>query len=155
VPDSIDLTTEVCERLLRDGDVGRVAICTPDGPHVVPVTYWVDAQAVVFRTSPYSLLGTYARNSLLAFEIDHVDEGPRGSWSVVARGRCRSIDHRDEVARLEASEPPRPWATGTRNLFLSIPWSEISGRRLGLRSTRPSVLGDPGELGLVPGVEPS
>jgi nitroimidazol reductase NimA-like FMN-containing flavoprotein (pyridoxamine 5'-phosphate oxidase superfamily) len=142
VPDSIDLTGEECERLMRTGDVGRVAICTPDGPHVVPVTYWVDGRSVVFRTSPYSLLGTYARNSLLAFEIDHVDEGPRRSWSVVARGRCRSIDDHDEVARLEAASPPRPWAPGTRNLFLSIPWSEISGRKLGLRwstSTEPVV----------------
>ena len=88
---------------------------------------------MVFRTSPYSLLGTFARNSLLAFEIDHVDDGPHQSWSVVARGRCHSIDDHDEVARLEAASPPRPWAAGTRNLFLSIPWSEISGRRLGLR----------------------
>jgi nitroimidazol reductase NimA-like FMN-containing flavoprotein (pyridoxamine 5'-phosphate oxidase superfamily) len=135
VPDSIDLTTEECERLMRAGDVGRVAICTPDGPHVIPVTYWVDGRAVVFRTSPYSLLGTYARNSLLAFEIDHVGEGPHRSWSVVARGRCHSIDDHDQVARLEAASPPRPWASGTRHLFLSIPWSEISGRSLGLRNS--------------------
>jgi nitroimidazol reductase NimA-like FMN-containing flavoprotein (pyridoxamine 5'-phosphate oxidase superfamily) len=150
VPDSIDLTTEACERLMRAGDVGRVAICTPDGPHVVPVTYWVDDRSVVFRTSPYSLLGTFARNSLLAFEIDHVDEGPRQSWSVVARGRCRSIDDHDEVARLEATSPPRPWAPGTRNLFLTIPWSEISGRKLGLRwpKAKESV------VGLVPHSEP-
>ena len=135
MPDSIDLTTEACEQLLRAGDVGRVAICTPDGPHLVPVTYWVADRSVVFRTSPYSLLGTYARNSLLAFEIDHVADGPQQSWSVVARGRCRSIDDHDEVARLEAGGPPPPWASGSRNLFLAIPWSEISGRRLGLRWT--------------------
>ena len=133
MPDSIDLTTETCERLMRAGDVGRVALCTPDGPHVIPVTYWVDNGAVVFRTSPYSLLGTYARNSLLAFEIDSIRDGPHQSWSVVARGRCRSIDDHDEVTRLESTSPPRPWASGTRNLFLSMPWSEISGRRLGLR----------------------
>jgi nitroimidazol reductase NimA-like FMN-containing flavoprotein (pyridoxamine 5'-phosphate oxidase superfamily) len=133
VPDSFDLTNEECERLMRTGDVGRVAICTPDGPHVVPVTYWVDDRSVIFRTSPYSLLGTYARNSLLAFEVDQVDEGAHRSWSVVARGRCRSVDNHDEIARLEATSPPRPWAAGSRNLFLTIPWSEISGRRLGLR----------------------
>ncbi len=133
MPDSIDLTTEACERLLGSREVGRVAICTPDGPHVVPVTYWVEDRTVFFRTTPYSLLGTYARNSLVAFEIDHVDDGPQGSWSVVARGRCRAVDDHDQVARLEASSPPRPWASGTRTLFLSIPLSEISGRRLGLR----------------------
>ena len=132
MPDSIDLTTDECVRLMRAGDVGRVAICTPDGPHVIPVTYWVDGTSVVFRTSPYSLLGTFARGSLLAFEVDHVEAWPQHSWSVVARGRCRSIDDHDEVARLEAQSPPRPWAAGARNLFLAIPWSEISGRRLGL-----------------------
>jgi nitroimidazol reductase NimA-like FMN-containing flavoprotein (pyridoxamine 5'-phosphate oxidase superfamily) len=133
MPESVELTTEVCERLLRAGGVGRVAICAPDGPHVVPVNYTVVESAVVFRTSPYSLLGTYARNSILAFEVDHIDHGPRQSWSVVARGRCRSIDDLEEITRLEQGTPPRPWAAGTRNLFLSMPWTEISGRRLGLR----------------------
>lgn len=145
MPDSIDLHTDVCERLIHEGDVGRVAISTPDGPQVFPVTYWVDERRVIFRTTPHSLLGTYARNSLLAFEIDHVGDGPHGSWSVVARGRCHSIDDRDQVARLEASAPAQPWAARTRNLFLSIPWTEISGRRLSLRSSSPKDSG----LGLV------
>jgi uncharacterized protein len=143
MPESIDMTFDVCERLLRAANVGRVAICTPDGPHVVPVNYWVHEQAVMFRTSPYSLLGTYARNSLLAFEIDHLGEVPNESWSVIAHGRCHSIDDHDQIAMLEATSPPRPWAAGTRNLVLAIPWSEISGRRLGLRpgSARGSSVG--------------
>ena len=58
VQDAIDLTHAQCERLLRAGTTGRIALSTPDGPHIVPVNYSVVGDAIVVRTTPYSLLGT-------------------------------------------------------------------------------------------------
>jgi uncharacterized protein len=131
MPDLMDLEPEVCERLLHAGVVGRVAVCTANGPHIVPLNYSVVDDSVVFRTSPYSVLGTTARNTLLAFEVDHVDPENCHGWSVVVRGRCRSIDEAEAIAHVEATWSPRPWASGSRYLYLRLPLSEISGRRLG------------------------
>ena len=86
-----DLTETECEELLRGGLVGRVAACTPTGPHVVPVNYSVVEDAVVFRTTPYSVLGSQARGSLLAFEVDQFDYEYQRGWSVVARGRAEMV----------------------------------------------------------------
>lgn len=131
MPDSMELTTEVCERLLRAGVVGRIALCADDGPHIVPLNYSVVDDFVVFRTSPYSVLGTSGRNSLLAFEVDHVDHDRRHSWSVIVRGRCEWIDDAEAIARIEATSGTRPWASGSRHLYLRLPMAGITGRQLG------------------------
>ncbi|MCX6395798.1 MAG: pyridoxamine 5'-phosphate oxidase family protein [Propionibacteriales bacterium] len=126
-----ELSTEECDRLLRSGVVGRVALSSPDGPHIVPVNYSVVDDMVVFRTTPYSVLGTYGRNAQLAFEVDHFDDEYETGWSVVARGRADAVLDADEVQRINEAWRPRPWASGSRNLYLAVRWSELSGRRLG------------------------
>ena len=131
MPESVELAAEECKRLLRAGTVGRVAVSTPRGPHIVPVNYVVSGDAVIFRTSPYSVLGTHARSSLLAFEVDHLDPDQERSWSVVVRGRCEFIEDPRDLEGGAGSHRPHSWAAGSRNLFLRLPWSEMSGRALG------------------------
>lgn len=133
---SRELSTEDCHRLLCGGVVGRVAISTPTGPHIVPVNYSVVDDAIIFRTTPYSLLGTYGRNAQLAFEVDYFDYADHRGWSVLARGRGDTVSDPDEIQRIRDQWPPRPWAAGTRNLYVRIRWTEISGRRLGEGWTR-------------------
>lgn len=126
-----ELGRSECEALLRAGVVGRVALCTTHGPEVVPVNYSVVDSALVVRTSPYSVLGTHGRGSLLALEIDHLDHTYQHGWSVVARGRAEVVHHREELEHIGAVWPPRPWAGGSRELFLRVRWTELSGRQLG------------------------
>jgi hypothetical protein len=121
---------EECAALLRAGIVGRVAIATQDGPHIVPVNYAVVDEAVVVATSPYSVLGTYGRGGMLAFEVDGFDPETQEGWSVVARGRAEALDPLG-LQQVREHGLPTPWADGTRTLFLRIPWSELSGRRVG------------------------
>ncbi len=71
--ESAVLTYGKCLELLSTGVVGRAAVCTPAGPRIVPVNYSVVEESIVFRTTPYSVLGTYAWNTRLAFEVDQVD----------------------------------------------------------------------------------
>lgn len=126
-----ELGFDDCVRMLRTGVVGRVALMTPNGPHIVPLNYTTGDDAVIVATSPYSALGTYGPGALVAFEVDHVGiEEPMG-WSVVVRGRAAVLDGRAAVRWGERAPLPRPWADGSRNLFLRIPWTEMSGRRLG------------------------
>lgn len=128
--DLLELGRSECEGLLRMNDVGRVAISTPTGPHIVPLNYALDQTGVVVCTTPYSVLGTYGRDSLLAFEVDHFDHPQHRGWSVMVRGRAAVVEDPDELHTLLRSLPPS-WASGSRSLYLRITMTEISGRRLG------------------------
>ena len=127
----IELSDEQCRELLEAGLVGRVAVCTPVGPHIVPVNYVVVEDSIAIRTTPYSILGTQGRGALLAFEVDELDYERQRGWSVVARGRAEAITQADELQQISRAWEPNAWADGPRNLFLRLRWSELSGRRLG------------------------
>ena len=131
MPEAIDLSREECLRLLRSGVGGRVALCTPTGPHIVPVNHSVVDEALIIRTSPYSVLGTYGRDSTLAFEVDRFDHERRRGWSVVVRGRGEVVTDAAEIEHIRTTWDPRPWASGARSLYLRLRWDEVSGRRIG------------------------
>jgi nitroimidazol reductase NimA-like FMN-containing flavoprotein (pyridoxamine 5'-phosphate oxidase superfamily) len=129
--ESFDLAETECAELLRAGLVGRVAVCTPNGPHILPVNYSVVDDAVVIRTTPYSLLGSNAKGSVLALEVDQFDYEYQRGWSVVARGRCDVVVDPAQLEHIRETWNPNTWAKGGRTLYLRMRWSEISGRRLG------------------------
>lgn len=127
----IEMSDEQCREILAAGLVARVAMCTPVGPHVVPVNYSLVDDSVVIRTTPYSVLGAQAGGALLALEVDEFDDEHQRGCSVVARGRAETITAADELHQIRRAWEPNAWAGGTRSLFLRLPWSELSGRRLG------------------------
>ncbi len=129
--DSLELSRAECESLLRAGVVGRIAVCTPTGPHVIPVNYSMVDDAIVVRTSPYSMLGTYGRDTTLAFEIDQFDYEYQRGWSVVARGRAEFVTDAAQLDHIRSVWEPRPWAKGSREMHLRLRCDELSGRRLG------------------------
>ncbi|MCW2832050.1 MAG: pyridoxamine 5-phosphate oxidase-related, FMN-binding protein [Nocardioides sp.] len=126
-----DLSYSECEALLRSGVVGRVALSTPNGPQILPVNYSVVDSEIIVRTSAYSVLGTYGREATLAFEVDHFDLANQRGWSVVARGRADVITDPAALDHIRKVWEPRPWAGGSRGLFLRIPWTELTGRQVG------------------------
>lgn len=128
----VELTVEECLDLLHGGVLGRVALATPMGPRIVPINYTMDGDdAILFRTTPYSELGTYGWNTDLAFEIDQIDYEKHQGWSVVAIGRAELVEDPEEVAEIRRSWDPRPWASGQRNLYMKVTWRDLSGRRVG------------------------
>ncbi|HET7326599.1 MAG TPA: pyridoxamine 5'-phosphate oxidase family protein [Nocardioidaceae bacterium] len=129
--DSVDLTVQECRALLADATVGRVALCTPAGPRIVPVSYVLHDDAIIFRTAAYTELGTYGRGSEVAFEVDRLDEGNHRGWSVVAAGGVVVIDDPDEVAEIRAAHEPAPWVAGQRHLYCRLQWRTLTGRRVG------------------------
>ena len=129
--ESHELDQEQCAELLRSGVVGRAALTTPPGPHIVPVNYSVVDDEIIIRTAPHSTLGTYGPGCLVAFEVDWFDYERHVGWSVMARGRAHAITDPDAIKMIYEKWPPRPWADGPRNLFLKLRWDEISGVRLG------------------------
>ncbi|HET9499494.1 MAG TPA: pyridoxamine 5'-phosphate oxidase family protein [Marmoricola sp.] len=131
-----EITEDKCRELLHAGVVGRLAFVVAGRPHVVVVNHTVVGDAVVVRTAPYSVLGRSGPGAHAAFEVDHLDYEDHTGWSVVAHG---VLEHVDEVAELaDATDfwDPRPWAGGSRLLYLRLPWRELTGRRLGHGWTR-------------------
>jgi nitroimidazol reductase NimA-like FMN-containing flavoprotein (pyridoxamine 5'-phosphate oxidase superfamily) len=128
---SVLLDSVECRELLAGGVAGRVAMATPVGPRIVPVSYSLHGDAIVFRTTPYSELSTYGWDTNLAFEVDDLDHETHQGWSVVAVGRAHVVSDPDEVLRIRREWEPRPWAPGTRNLYVALAWRELTGVRLG------------------------
>lgn len=127
---SVEIHREECESLLRRAGVGRVAVSTPTGPHIVAVNYTVVDGAILVRTTPYSVLGTHGRNALLAFEVDHFDSEQHG-WSVMARGRAEVVTSTEEIDHIREVWSPSPWLTNGRHTFLRLPLGDLTGRRVG------------------------
>jgi nitroimidazol reductase NimA-like FMN-containing flavoprotein (pyridoxamine 5'-phosphate oxidase superfamily) len=123
-----ELDVRTCKELLSRGEVGRVALCTADGPRILPVNYVVDGLSVVFRTAPYGFLGRHAWKQRLAFEVDEIDAPSRAGWSVVATGHGAMIEDPEELAVLRAFRDPRSWAPGSRLLYVRLVWDTLTGR---------------------------
>ncbi|MEP6815481.1 MAG: pyridoxamine 5'-phosphate oxidase family protein, partial [Marmoricola sp.] len=133
VPGLTELSYDECRCLLAGAALGRVAVSTPMGPRIIPVNYSLADSSIVFRTTPYSLLGTYARNTNLAFEVDHIDTESQQGWSVVAVGRANMVDDLEELREIKAEWDPRPWPSGQRSMYFRMPWRELTGRVLSIR----------------------
>ena len=125
------LSSEECRRRLEGGSIGRVAWNTVDGPQVLPVTYAVHNDAVVFRTAAYGPLADLRHVRRLAFEIDEFDAESRTGWSVVVVGQSRAAAKAAELVELWSQADPVPWAPGTRNLFIEISIDQLTGRSIG------------------------
>ncbi|MDP3889616.1 pyridoxamine 5'-phosphate oxidase family protein [Nocardioides sp.] len=126
-----EMPYDTCLELLTGGVVGRLGVCTPAGPQIIPVNYAVIDNAVVFRTSPYGVLAGHAWDRPLAFEVDHIDYERHRGWSVLATGPGARIEDPDHVEEVRALRDPKPWAGGTRDLYVRLHWEELTGRRLG------------------------
>ena len=127
----VHMTREECEAILRSGVLGRMGVSSPDGPHIVPVNYAVVDDAIVVRTEPASVLGTWTNEAPLVFQVDHVDHEWQWGWSVSARGIGQWVTDAEEIARILRAWAPRPWASGDRSRFIRLAWTEITGRKLG------------------------
>ncbi len=122
-----EMEAHECEQLLRSQIFGRVAMTTPEGPEIVPVNYRVVDDAVWVRTGEDSQLARWADQARLAFEIDLVDHARWRGWSVVAHGTAAVVSQ----APAGETPGPRPWASGARECWVTLPWTSISGRQLG------------------------
>jgi len=125
-----EIPREECQRLLGAQSTGRVAWNSPDGPQVLPVSYRLYIDDIVFRTSPYGVLAQLVKPTEVAFEIDDIDQAHGVGWSVLVRGRAKAVVAPHELASLWTKPGAVPWAPGTRNVWIAISAHTITGRRL-------------------------
>jgi nitroimidazol reductase NimA-like FMN-containing flavoprotein (pyridoxamine 5'-phosphate oxidase superfamily) len=134
------LLVNECWQLLRDAEVGRLAVVVDAAPEIFPVNFVVDHGTVVFRTAEGSKLAALVNAANVAFEIDGWTDGD--AFSVVVKGRGKQIGNRDELfAALEL--PLFPWHAAPKHHFVRIEPEIVSGRRFHVHDRRDHHSGDP------------
>ena len=93
------------------------------------MNYTVAGDRLIFRTPPETEAGRCANGHPVAFEVDQVDEFLRAGWSVLVTGEASEITS-DELRMLDLSQAPDPWPDGWYSIFLQVPLTKITGRRV-------------------------
>lgn len=123
---TLNLSASECWALVRSVPVGRLAVSVDGSPDIFPVNHLVDHGTIVLRTGPGTKLSAADRQPV-AFEVDGYDAEHAQTWSVVIKGRARSVDRLHEI--VDALQLPIfPWQDGPKPSFLRIEPDSITGR---------------------------
>jgi nitroimidazol reductase NimA-like FMN-containing flavoprotein (pyridoxamine 5'-phosphate oxidase superfamily) len=118
-----------CWSLLRNHNVGRLAIVIGGRPRIFPINYAAAEDVLVFRTESGAKL-EHGPGSAACFEIDQYDQRDATAWSVMVVGPLEDItDAADERSRVLRRLPIEPAAPGPRLHWLALNAEEVSGRR--------------------------
>lgn len=116
------LSEDECRQLLHSRTVGRIAWASRVGQVILPVSYVMEEDRIVFRTAVGSLLSDLVTPQPVTFEIDDLDDETLTGWSVLVQGESGS------GSTPEAGPGPMPWAPGVRPVFVRVIPSSYSGR---------------------------
>lgn len=123
-----ELSVDECLTLLAGGSLGRLVYMVDSAPQIRPLTYGLQRGSVVFRIGYGDLLDTIHEQHVV-FEVDHGDPTVRTGWSVIVRGIAEEIWRTDDLERARETGL-RPWAPGTRDHYVRIIPTSITGRRI-------------------------
>jgi nitroimidazol reductase NimA-like FMN-containing flavoprotein (pyridoxamine 5'-phosphate oxidase superfamily) len=122
------LDRQECFTLLRQCNLGRIAVVVNGRPLMFPVNFTLDNDAIVLRTDEGTKLHG-ARNDHVAFECDGTDSVYHTGWSVLASGDAEEVSNLAEVGHLEHI-PLGTWCPGPKPIWLRIRPKTLTGRRI-------------------------
>jgi hypothetical protein len=123
------MAEEMCLMALRTERIGRIVLTERALPLAVPVSYLVTPEGVVVRVPDHDSSGWHAAGSVVALEADAHDCD--GGWSVLVLGMADEVTDAAQIDLFDRTVPTT-WAdTSASNAYLRIPFSLVSGRRLG------------------------
>lgn len=135
------LSPEECWEHVRRHHAGRIGFNRGRGDRIHPVSYAVDGDELLLKTSLDSELGMFfqlfSKGALVPFEIDELDQEAEEQWSVLIRGQLR-LSEEDPAS---PGGPPTP--DGHDDMRLRLVPMQITGRRLA-PDTGASHVGDDG-----------
>lgn len=118
-----------CLRLLAQCTLGRVAVTDRALPTVLPVTFRLVDERILFRTGSGTKLEAAATGAVVAFEVDDMDPVSHTGWSVVVTGVAEEITDPADLAALEDAHLPR-WAPGRGDNVVAVSTERVTGRRI-------------------------
>jgi uncharacterized protein len=139
-----NLDRETCLGLLATVSIGRVGWATPQGrAMILPVNFVLDSDtdgvSIVFSTSAGDKLDAVRDGRVITFEVDDVELAVQAGWSVLVMGRAEVITDPAQVHRVEQLRLA-PWVCLPDRVFVRIPATEVTGRRLPLHPGKISVI---------------
>jgi hypothetical protein len=129
------LDREECLRRLGAQAIARVGVTFDAMPVIVPVNFTIGVldeelgQEIVIRTVEGTKLQAAMRHAVVAVEVDHIEPVSHLGWSVLVRGRSRTVTDAGAIARARQL-PLRPWATEDADRFIAVELDVISGREV-------------------------
>jgi nitroimidazol reductase NimA-like FMN-containing flavoprotein (pyridoxamine 5'-phosphate oxidase superfamily) len=121
--------------------IGRVAYSRFAMPAVHVVNFALDGRDVVFRSRKGAKFGAAVADTVVAFEIDWIDERTHSGWTVTLLGRSRLVTAGADIQRL-TKLGITPWAPGAREWYIRISTQTVTGRRIGPSAPVPQGRGD-------------
>jgi nitroimidazol reductase NimA-like FMN-containing flavoprotein (pyridoxamine 5'-phosphate oxidase superfamily) len=118
-----------CLQLLAGAAFGRVALTAGALPVILPVTYKLVAERVVFSTASGAKMRAATAHAVIAFEVDHLDVLSHSGWSVLVTDIARPVYDEAEAEALWGAGVPR-WLAGDDAALVTLATERISGRRL-------------------------
>lgn len=100
-----------CLELLARARVGRVVLLSGALPDVVPVTYCLVGETVVFGVPSGSRFPREPEGAVVTFQADAFDTDRKSGWHVLAVGVFRPTLEPEEVA-VAGAVVPEPWTIG-------------------------------------------
>ncbi|MHB8295784.1 MAG: pyridoxamine 5'-phosphate oxidase family protein [Acidimicrobiales bacterium] len=136
-----------CLMLLATRPVGRVSVIRYGTPVILPVTYCLLGEDVVFATGTGSKSLAVTHGDAIAFEVDDIDSVTRSGWSVLAVGTaCRLVESDRDWDAARALDL-YPWVGRHAVRLIRMPTDRLSGRRLlGDLATGPGPSGTAGPV---------
>jgi len=122
------LNADECWDLLRQTEVGRLAVSIHDEPEVFPINFIVDRGTVVFRTAEGTKLVGAIEGHTVAFEADGYEPDAGEAWSVIIKGRATEIERNYDLFEV-MHLPLFPWHAAPKHHFVRIDPLVVSGRR--------------------------
>jgi nitroimidazol reductase NimA-like FMN-containing flavoprotein (pyridoxamine 5'-phosphate oxidase superfamily) len=136
----VELDEHECWELLRNVEVGRLAVAIANHPDIFPVNYVVDHGSIVFRTAEGTKLAAAVLGVSVAFEIDGERDGE--AWSVVVKGHAFEIENMYEL--FDAADLPLyPWHVAPKHRFVRVLPELVTGRRFRVADRVSAHVGDP------------
>jgi uncharacterized protein len=118
-----------CLRLLGKSTVGRVVFTEGALPAAHPVTYLLDDEEVIFRTTGGEKLAAATRHHVVGFQADELDPRTHTGWSVLGVGEAYEVVTPSRLAELAARQPA-PWIPDRIGHTIAIPLQRLTGHRL-------------------------
>lgn len=115
-----------CERLLRLGGVGILALRGDEAPKLRPVNFMTQEKWIMIRTGIGQILEAADRAEPASFVFSQTDAIEHEGFSVVVTGRL--VEHREMVG--VPYVPLRPWARAEKDNFIGLSMVEVTGRRI-------------------------
>ncbi|MDQ6837719.1 MAG: pyridoxamine 5'-phosphate oxidase family protein [Actinomycetota bacterium] len=125
-----NLSRSDCLALLAAQPMGRVAISLHALPAILPVSYCLLEEDVVFAAGSGASSRTIMHKKVIAFEADSIDPVSRSGWSVLVVGMARQLHERDQDWQVAHDLALLPWAEGHAVHLIRLSTDQISGRRL-------------------------